>query len=200
MSQAKEQQKHKSLKVSVTAKGGESSTHNKLGIALDSLVTHIPKEWFKQICGSRVMSNCRGRRIIKWTSGLCESINVKQMFRKEFEDWRDFAMRWTMNLKEAKWKCLKRRKQLKSGVEMGTCRPLCESKWHRYGMILESINFLASYTRIKGLMRFVLVDSKLWLLQGKGYGWETGMASDPYNGVENDWGIDCFSEWDPFRG
>lgn len=78
--------------MSVNTSGWESSTHNKLGIVLEPLVTHIPKEWFKQLCGSRVMSNWREERITKCKSDLCDSINVKQMFREEFEDWIDFVM------------------------------------------------------------------------------------------------------------
>lgn len=33
--------------------------------------------------------SCRGRRIIKWKVGLCDSINVKQLFSEESENWRD---------------------------------------------------------------------------------------------------------------
>lgn len=43
MGQAKQQQKHESLKVPVNAKGGKSSTHHELGITLDPPITHIPK-------------------------------------------------------------------------------------------------------------------------------------------------------------
>lgn len=52
---AKKQQKHRSLKVPLNGKEEGDSTHNELGIASDPPITHMLEEWFKQICGSKVM-------------------------------------------------------------------------------------------------------------------------------------------------
>lgn len=58
---AKKQQKHRSLKVPLNGKEEGDSTHNELGIASDPPITHMLEEWFKQICGSKVMGGKKGK-------------------------------------------------------------------------------------------------------------------------------------------
>ena len=38
------------------------------------------------------LKKLQGRRIIKWKVGLCDSINVKQLFSEESENWKDSVM------------------------------------------------------------------------------------------------------------